>query len=316
MADIYMHSRMAEVVVKDIDYDFDQKVLFHGAQGPDPLYYNFFSDEHTEYRKYADLMHNSKTDLLFKNMITYVKNNLTTESYSFLVGFICHYALDVKIHPYVYHNVGVYNKDIEETHQYRGLHLKFERSMDAVLIEDDYKFKAHKLNLLKKHLPLRHPTFSVMQIMDYTLKETYQKDHGGVMYLVGTVEMRKIMKRFVRDVSGIKKLILKLVDFYNQKHDLYFQDMSMYNHIEDYDFLNKKRNTWNHPVTNEEYNYSVMDLHDQAVIFAHELIEKVRQYIFEDKDIDLSKVFTNLSFNSGIDCDQPIPMKYFKNYRK
>ena len=316
MADIYMHSRMAKDVIKEMDYEFNENIVFNAAQGPDPLYYNFFSKENAEYSKYANLMHRKDTRQLLTNMTNYVKDNLTTNTYSFLVGFICHYALDVKIHPYIYNKVGVYKKDDPTTHSYRGLHLKFERSIDVVLIEEDTGVKARKMNLNKKHFPTRFPPLEIMKIMDYVLKETYGEDDGGVMYLVGTVEMRKNLKRFVKDKRGIKKLILKLIDAMNKKHDIFFQDMSMFNHLEKYDYLNKENNTWNHPVTNEEYNYSVMDLYDQSIIFATELIESVNQYIYEDMDIDLSKVFTNLSFNSGIDCDHKDEMKYFNIYRK
>ena len=56
MADIYLHSRLAEEVIKDIEYDFNEKLVYNAAQGPDPLYYNFFSKNHKEYRKYAYLL--------------------------------------------------------------------------------------------------------------------------------------------------------------------------------------------------------------------------------------------------------------------
>ena len=69
MADIYMHSKLAEEVINKIDYDFNKKIVFLGAQGPDPLYYNFFSKNYKEYRKYADLMHREDTDKFFINMI-------------------------------------------------------------------------------------------------------------------------------------------------------------------------------------------------------------------------------------------------------
>lgn len=317
MADIYMHSRIAEEVIKNIDYEFNKKIVINAAQGPDPLYYNFFSKENGEYVKCANLMHRQDTDLLFINMVNYVKDNLSVNTYSFLIGFICHYALDVKIHPYVYNHVGIYKKDDPKTHSYRGLHLKFERSLDAVLIKDDTGKSSRNINLNKKHFPLRSPSFEIMKIMDYVFKETYGKEHGGVMYLISTVQMRKNLKRFVKDPFGVKKSFLKLIDMLNKKHDIFFQDMSMFNHVEKgYDFLNKERSTWHHPVTNEVYNYSVMDLYDQAVIFASELIESVRQYIYEDMDIDLSTVFTNLSFNTGMKCDHGDEMKYFNIYRK
>ena len=317
MADIYLHSRLSEEVIKKLTYDFDKGLVYLGAQGPDPLYYNFFSKEAGEYRKYANLMHDKDTGLLFKNMTDYVKDNLSVDSFSFLTGFICHYALDVKIHPYVYHKVGVYKESDPITHPWRGLHLKFERSIDAAVIEEDTGQKSRKINLATKQYPLRSPSLEIMKVMDYVLKETYDKDNGGVMYLVSNVEMRKNLKRFVKDKYGFKKIFLSIIDLFNKKHDLFFKDMSMFHHIDTkYDFLNKEKNVWHHPVTNEEYNYSVMEIYDQAVKFASDMIEKVMLYLFEDEDIDLSRVFTNLSFNTGINCDHEEEMKYFNIYRK
>ncbi|MBU1020101.1 MAG: zinc dependent phospholipase C family protein [Firmicutes bacterium] len=316
MADIYLHAKLAKEVIGSMDYDFNEPLVCNAAQGPDPLYYNFFHKEHASYRYMADRMHDTTTNLLFQNMIHYVKNNLTKDTYSFLVGFICHYALDVKIHPYIYYNVGVYKKDIPETHQYRGLHLKFERSVDAVLMERDLRYSARKMDLLKQHFPLKTIPASVLGILDYVLQETYQQFDGGNMYQVSTIEMSKILKRFVKDQTGIKKLIFKLLDLFNHKQDLFYQDMSLFAHIEQYDYLNLQKNAWHHPVTNQEYHYSVIELYDQAVIFAKDLIEKTNAYIWENQDIDLNTVFTNLSFNSGLPCDHKEPMKYFSNYRK
>lgn len=316
MADIYMHSKLAEEVASKIDYNFKQDILFMGAQGPDLLYYNFFSKDHPTYRKHANKMHRKDTDKFFINMIDYVKNNLDQDTYSFLVGYICHYALDLKIHPYVYHNVGVYKKDDPTTHSYRGLHLKFERSIDALLIEKDLGVKHRKFKLIDKHYKLNTAPFSIMKIMDYAMKETYGIEHGGVIYLISSQKMYWNLKHFVRDPLGIKKLIFKTIDLFKKNHDLFYQDIPFFNHLENYDFHNTKKKTWNHPVTNEEYNYSVMDLYDQAYKLANNIIEEVSLFLFEDKTIDLNKLFLNLSYNTGINCDQPEPMKYFNIYRK
>ncbi len=316
MADIYMHSKLAEEVINKIDYDFNKKIVFLAAQGPDPLYYNYFSKNYNEYRKYANLMHNKDTDKFFINMITYIKDNLNKDTYSFLVGFICHYTLDVKIHPYVYHHIGIYKKDDPKTHSYRGLHLKFERSIDALLIERDLGIKHNRFKLIKKHYPLKTAPFSTMKIMDYVLKETYGKEHGGVMYLISSQKMYWNLKHFVQDRFGIKKLIFKIIDLFNKDLNMFYQDLPFYNHLENYDFHNLKKKLWYHPVTNEEYDYSVIDLYDQARKHAQSIIEEVTLYLFEDKAVDLKELFTNLSYNTGINCDQPMPMKYFNIYRK
>ena len=315
MADIYMHSRLSEEVTKELKDDLNQGLVYLGAQGPDPLYYNFFRKTAKDFRFYADRMHDTNTRLLFKNMISYVKSHLTKDTYSFLVGFICHYALDVSIHPYVYHNVGVYNKKLPSTHSYRGLHLKFERSIDAALIMKEQGIPSRKMKLAKDYFIVEEVPTEVANIIGYALKQTYGKTEGNEMYSLAVQIMHKNVRRIITDRFGIKKQLLRIMDlFYNK--DLFFRDLSFFNHLEDYDYLNETKTTWYHPVTNEPLDYSVEEIFENARVFALDMINRLRPYLYENKKVDLETIFTNLSFNSGLDCDLHKKMKYFNIYRK
>jgi hypothetical protein len=316
MADIYLHSKLSEQVIKDLSRPLNQDIVFVGAQGPDPMYYNVSKKDGLESRYYADRMHDTNTRLLFKNMVPYVKSHLTEETYSFLIGFICHYALDVSVHPYVYYNVGVYKKDDPATHQYRGLHLKFERSMDAVMIQKDFTIPSRKFRLTRKYFPKTVLSPDVCKMMEHTLKNTYGKDNGGKLYCVGVKKMQKNVRNLITDQFGIKKLLLKFVDLFGSG-DMFLQDLSFFNHVEKgIDFLNEEKNTWYHPITNTPSNDSVEEMFEKAKVFAHSLITQVDAYLYDIKEVDLESVFTNLSFNSGLDCDLHDEMKYFRNYKK
>lgn len=314
MADFYLHARLAETVTETINFDFNMPLVYIASQGPDPLY-NVVNKEAKEYRYYADRMHDTNTNLLFKNMIQYVKKNITQDSYSFLIGFICHYALDVTIHPYVYYNTGVYNKKDPHTHQYRGLHLKFERSIDSAMIQKELGIPSRKFKPTKKYFPQYTIHDDIAKIMGYTLKQTYACDKGTEMYKFAVKSMYRVMKNYVTDRYGIKKQILKIVDVFS-KDDIFLQDVSLFNHIkENVDFLNLSKQSWHHPITNEEFNFSVVEMFEQATKFAHDLIQKTDQYL-KGEDINLDTVFTNLSFNSGMNCELHDDMKYFNNYLK
>lgn len=315
MADIYLHSKLSERVIKELKHPVNQNIVFIGAQGPDPMYYNVSKKEGKESRYYADRMHDTNTRLLFHHMVTYVKSHLNEATYSFLVGFICHYALDVSIHPYVYHNVGVYKKEDPSTHQYRGLHLKFERSIDAAMIQKDTGNPSRKFRITKKYLPKTDLPVGVCKIMGHTLKNTYAKDNGGVLYGTGVKKMYKNAKNVITDRFGIKKLLLKFLDLFGSS-DMFLADLSFFNHLEAYDYLNENKTTWYHPITNTPSNETVEELFEKARLFALDLIKQVDSYLYDNKDIKLGEVFTNLSFNSGVDCDLHDEMKYFNNYRK
>lgn len=315
MADFYSHSECAKRVIKTLNYDFNDNLVFVGAQGPDPLYYNAFGKEAKDYRYFADRMHDTSTQRLLINMTQYVKQHNTKDTYSYLIGFISHYALDVKIHPYIYYKAGIYQKEKEETHKYRGLHLKFERSVDCVLIEENTKKKAHKHKLYKSHFGLKQVPKDVAKIIGYTLKQTYGKDDGTKMFRVAVQKMYRNLRYLAYDPLGIKKQLLKFADLFHN-HNLFYQDVSLFDHIEDYDYLNKDKKTWHHPITNEASNQTVYDLLEEGYQFALEIISKVNDYLEDKKDINLEEVFTNLSFNSGIDCRYHDDMKYFDMYRK
>lgn len=314
MADLYLHARLSEEVLKELDFNVEKNMVLMGAQGPDPLYYKVGKNG-TEYRNLANAMHDKNTQMLFKNMVTFIKHNKSDIAFSHLVGFICHYALDVKIHPYVYNQAGIYKKDDPKTHLYKGQHLKFERSIDAVKIIEEQNKKPNKLKLHKMYFPIKMVPVEVVNVMNHTLKQTYGKDHGGVMYLMGVNKMHWNIKHMVYDRFGLKKLLFRFLDLFRDE-DLFLTDISFANHIENYDYLNNKKNNWHHPVSNDVFNHTVDELFEQARVFALDIVKKCREYIYDDKDIDLNNLFTNLSFNTGLNCDLHAKMQHFNFYRK
>ena len=316
MADIYLHARLVEDVVDKMSGDIRKDIAILGAQGPDPLYYSMFHKNFSTYKKYADDMHRYDTGKLLINMTNYVKEHYNKETYSFLVGFISHYALDVKIHPYVYYNVGIFEKDKPETHPWRGLHLKFERSIDAAMIEKELGIPSRKIKLTKNHFTIKHISTEIKELFKNTLQNQYNEPSGDIIYTYCIKEMYNSINRIITDRFGIKKQVLKIGNLFTKSHDMILSDLSFFNHTEKVDYLNIKKNTWHHPITNKEYNYSVIELYDQAITFANEMISKVTDYILKNKDIDLTEVFTNLSYNSGLPCDHTRPFKYFNIYRK
>jgi len=315
MADIYLHARLAEEVMKDIDISLKKDLVYLGAQGPDPLYYQATGDNAKDYKYLADRIHDTDTQTFLIEMTNYLKENYSEMLFSHYLGFICHYALDVKIHPYVYYNVGIYRKDKPETNEYKGLHFKFERSIDACMIEKEQKMKANKFKVHKAYFNHVEIPLDILFMIETAVNKTFDKNSAGTMYEIGAKKMFKNIKSFVYDPFGIKKQVLKVASLF-MKTELEMPDLSFFNHIENYDFLNESKKTWYHPLSNIPSNSSVEELFNEAKVFAHEIIKNVREYLLDSEKVDLKTVFTNLSFNSGMNCDLKEEMKYFNNYRK
>ena len=99
----------------------DKELLKAFGQGPDPLYfYNLATLSKGKYirNNYPELLHNYKTKNFFITLIKEIKERKlekNKQTISFLYGFICHYALDTTIHPYILYKTGIYNKNQKET---------------------------------------------------------------------------------------------------------------------------------------------------------------------------------------------------------
>ena len=314
MADVYMHSRMTEDLMRSRNAEIDLKTAFLGAQHSDPMNYVIFHKGYLRFRNYSSRLHDTATKQLHINLVQHVKQHPSRTNYSFLFGFLAHYALDVNIHPYVYHNVGVYDSTNTSTYPWRGLHLKFERSIDAVLFEREQAKPASNLRLTQYYFPSKRVPTDVQTLMKELFAKQFGVGDGDRVYGISVRHMYRTLKYLTTDRFGIKKAIYRVADRFFHKTNLFLEDLSFYNHIEPYDFLNLEHRTWHHPVTNEASNKSVLELYQDALKFANQLLDQVDRYLAGD-DIDLSTVFDNLSLNSGVDCDHSQPFQYIQIYR-
>jgi hypothetical protein len=315
MADFYLHCRFAEELTKAIKVPITYELLYIGAQGPDMFLYAKFSKKAKLSKRLGSITHDIDTGLLLTNLVKNVKTEFDQDKYSFLLGFLSHYALDVSIHPYIFYNTGLYNENNLATKQYRGLHKKFEFSIDAALIEEDNNIKANRFNFEHKYFPKYKVSKSIYDLVSKTILNTYKYDNTGVIYKSGLQTFRFIARHIARDRFGIKKFFLRLIDLFGGKGDMFFSDLSLYQHLENYDYLNISKKPWHHPVSNEKFNYSVFELVDNAKLHFQNIVQQVDLYLFNNKDIDFTSLFSNISFNTGIDCNSTESMKFFRNYR-
>lgn len=110
MADFVSHHLFGERALRVFPAPVQQLVQRHpasfrwGCQGPDPLFYRKVL-RGSPWHKLGNRMHSEQTDPLFAALARGV-HDLTGEAQqaaaAYFYGFLCHYALDSEIHPYVY----------------------------------------------------------------------------------------------------------------------------------------------------------------------------------------------------------------------
>ena len=134
-------------------------------------------------------------------------------------------------------------------------------------------------------------------------------------YQISLKEMQKALKHFRYDKTGVKKIVYKTVDKITPKSSFPFSEISYHGSRKDKrNYLNQDHTEWNHPCKKEKkQSESVLELYNIALKEANSIIKDVNSYLKDTKKINLKKVFKNLSYSTGLDCDQNFELKYFED---
>lgn len=297
----------------------DLEYLKTFSQGPDVLFfYNSINlKKGKDIRKLARVVHNNNTQDFFYNLIKYiVDNNLkyNKKVISFLYGFILHYSLDSEVHPYVFYKTGTYDKIKKETIKYKSLHQDIEKVIDIYML-DKNNIKPKKFKLHKEYFNVDKFDKDLNNLIDYAFLNTYNTNNISKIYYI-SIKMMKISYYIMRyDPHSTKKYIYKFI--YKIFPFLSF-NIELLSYSDDYKskihYLNLNNNIWNHPCIKEEtYNYSFDNLYDIALAKALKLIEETNKIIYDKKDLEYTrKIFKNISYLTGKDCNLKLKLKYFE----
>lgn len=295
--------------------DLDRTKLFSNSTDS-ILFYNILSFKPGKnLRRFQKYFHTHKTNEFFINLLEYVKKNNISEkdTYSFIVGFISHFVLDSTIHPYIIYKTGYFDKNNRNTYKYNGIHHFMETFLDNDLIirrekTNPYKFKIHKycFNTTKFSKELD-------DTIDYTFYTTFNIKNMSKKYYKSLKQMKTFIKLFRRDKHGIKKFFYKLLDTFTPRNVFRFETISYHYPLEDkHNYLNNNHATWNNPCDFDmTSNESFIDLYLKALNETRDIVIKVFDYL-NGKDIDLSELFKNRSYITGLDCDKEKELKYFE----
>ena len=295
--------------------DTDRLKMF--AQSTDSmLFYNLFSLlPGKELRKFQYTFHTKSTQEFFLNLLKYTKDNNINDSdtLSFIVGFISHYALDSTLHPYIYYKTGAFKKNEPNTYKYNGLHLLMETFLDNDMIRRRLKINPYKFDFTNYCFDLRIFSNNLNKTIDYSFFNTYKIKDMGKIYYKSLKQMYYSLKYLRKDKYGIKRFIYKLGDIVTPKGSFRFEGISYHVPLEDNNnYLNNNHSMWRNPTTYDmTSNESFIELYLKALRLSKVLVCASFDYL-NDKDIDLEQVFTNISYVTGLNCDDKKELKYFE----
>ena len=279
------------------------------------MFYNLFSIfPGKNIRNLQSYFHQNQSQEFFINLLRYIKDNKITDIdvYSFLVGFICHYALDSTLHPYIIYRSGILKKHVKSTYKYNNIHAFMETFIDNDMIRRRERLNPYSFNICNFCFDISPFSTNLEKCIDYTFYNTFKFRDMGKIYYKSLKDMKLAIKFFRQDRYGIKKNIYKLVDTFTTKGTFRLEAISYHYPLDDkHDFLNSNHRSWRNPQVYEmSSTESFVDLYLKALKLGKVLICASFDYL-NNKDIDLEKIFTNLSYVTGLSCDNKKELKYF-----
>lgn len=314
----YFAKDVFDILPSNIKNTIDcSRIKMFGQSMDSLMFYNMFSIlPGKKIRDFCKEFHSCKTQEYFVNLIKYIKeNNLANDMdvCSYLAGLICHYVLDSNIHPYIIYKTGVFDKKKRNSYKYNHVHEFMETFIDNDMVKRREKTNPYKFRLDKFCFNTRDFSDSLDNVIDYSFFETFGIKNMHSIYYKSLKQMKNILYIFRRDTYGIKKVIYKLVDTFTSRKIFRFESISYHYPLEDrHNYLNSEHRIWRNPTAyNMTSTESFSDLYVKSIKTAKVLICASFDYI-NNKNIELEKIFTNISYITGRNCDLKKELKYFE----
>lgn len=306
-----------DILPEDLTEKVDLQRLKMFSQSVDSLmFYNLFSLAPGKWiRKFDSYFHENNTQDFFINLLKYIKFNNINDSdvYAYLIGSICHYALDSTLHPYVVYKTGHFDKKNPSTYKYNNIHAFMETYIDNDMVKRRMKCNPYSFDFIDYCFDTRPFSKDLTKTINDTFYTTFKLNGMSDVYYKSLKQMKTALWLFRKDRFGIKKFIYQLVDTFTPRSAYRFEAISYHYPLKDvHNYLNNDHNTWRNPCIYEMTSTeSFIDLYLKAIQFAKDLIYKSFEYL-DGEDIKLEKVFTNLSYVTGLDCNDKRELKYFE----
>ena len=201
MPDIIVHNRMGRTVYKklppEISSEIDRETYRLGLLGPDPYaLYRFFAApfRHGIHTRMSEMHQTRTADFL----VEMAKNSESKEMFSYLCGFLCHFALDSTAHPYI--------DALSKDQVY--MHMAIERRLDLLELE--------KMGASLSNRPITGGFFvpflpeSMRQAYEKVVKDVYGWDDAWSKYRSSYMH-HKLFYYIVEDPTGLVDKVLRHV---------------------------------------------------------------------------------------------------------
>lgn len=311
MPDLITHQYFGEQVLASLPEAMaapvNKDIFLHTTPGPDVWFtLGFYGGKNKPKSPRGNYMHTHDTGAFLTALARECRETEDKDAlYSYLTGFLCHYALDSLCHPYIVYRTGEYDGS-EATLPYRGNHTRLERAIDCWIIREKYGLVPGRFSITDTFLPLKKLPESIRESLDRAYAAVYGWENVW-QDLNAAIADQRFFYRLMRDpihlVNGLTRL------FNDGKSHLDYRLLSYQGRDLDktkVDYLNENHTQWQHPFNAAMVSTdSFPDRMEKARQKARQLIEIIYYYVYHDTEYDLPSLIGNDSYSSGLDCLDP-----------
>ena len=283
------------------DYIAPMTPLFNlGTQGPDIFFYYISGFITKRVRGIGTQMHNRDLGLFFMRLADTLKDSKRPADreviFAYTAGFLTHYAVDVRTHPYVF----------SQTHEpptpkikEATRHRHFETSIDVLMLRhhnrqpSDYKLW-ELISPEKLHMKMTAAAAGA------AIRQVYDRDiRIGDVYRAMS-QMAKFTKH-LQSKNGRRKRLLQRVEGMTVGSHIISALIHMQEVTDGCDYLNLKKAGWSPPwAPDDTRTSSFPELFEAAVKDAAQMIQSLYDYMHNGLPRDrLAAVIMNRSLKTG-----------------
>lgn len=287
------------VISKIANFPVCKEAIYLGAQGADIFFFHrvFPWMKGKSLRSIGSKIHRARPDKIFQAMRAYCQNHNSAIAWSYTYGFILHYALDRKCHPYVYalQNELVKSGEFSNPHT---AHNIIEYGIDSYILNKRYYIKNPKdfntANTITFNENLLNEIASLIEHTVFTVTGVELKASQAKQALIDT----KAVQSALLDKNGIKRKILSVFDCISAPFTKSYKLTAMLRPrlLENGEkYANIEKRPWQSPFDNITRYDSFDELFEKAL---DEAISMIKDF---QAGKDCYAITKNLSFLTGVE---------------
>lgn len=270
------HYLLARKVMDDPSFDsgksFCENAFLWGAQGPDFFFtHRFFPwQKGNSLKEIGDWLHRTRPSKIFDFAQEYENGERGNDtSLSYILGFLCHYALDSVAHPFVNYSAEMLHELVKPS-TLETCHNEVEANLDVILLRYERAELPSDFSL-KRAIPKDELVRREMTAFYQPLLERLYGIKAPEDAIAQAVDDCRTAFGLMTDRTTLKKKILLRVEK-GKVPSLSCHVRSMTEET-DFDYSNVLHREWQWPMdTGELRTESYFDLYEQAAEFAKALI--------------------------------------------